>query len=90
MRRHEPERTCVGCRGKAPKRELLRVARSRDGGVVVDPEFTSPGRGAYVHRDALCAEEAIRRGGLARALRSGLDPEELARLREDIGRMIGR
>jgi uncharacterized protein len=79
----EPERSCVGCRGRAPKSELLRVARSPDG-ARVDPLGRAPGRGAYVHRDPRCVDLALRRGAFARALRTGLAQEELARLRNDI------
>jgi predicted RNA-binding protein YlxR (DUF448 family) len=79
----EPERSCVGCRARAPKTELLRVART-PAGVRVDPLATAPGRGAYVHRDAGCVAVALREGALARALRTGLAREELARLRNDI------
>ena len=84
MRRaREPERTCVGCRGKAGKRELLRVARGPDG-VVVDPGGRAPGRGAYVHRAPECVEAALKRGALWRALRVEAGPETAARLRRDI------
>ncbi len=79
----EPERSCVGCRERAPKAELLRVARSQDG-IRVDPLGRAPGRGAYVHRDPRCIDLALGRGALASALRSGLTQEELARLRNDI------
>jgi predicted RNA-binding protein YlxR (DUF448 family) len=79
----EPERSCVGCRRRAPKAELLRVAGTSVG-VRVDPAGTAPGRGAYVHRDRACVTAALRKGALARALRRGLDQEELARLRKDI------
>ena len=79
----EPERSCVGCRKRASKAELLRVAGT-PAGVRVDPLGTAPGRGAYVHRDPSCVSEAVRRGALARALRVGLTQEELARLRTDI------
>ena len=79
----EPERSCVGCRRRAPKAELLRVAGTPVS-VRVDPAGTAPGRGAYVHRDRACVTAALRRGALARALRRGLDQEELARLRKDI------
>ena len=78
-----PERSCVGCRERAPKAELLRVART-PAGVRVDPLGTAPGRGAYVHRDVECVTAAVRRGALAGALRRGLAEEELARLRNDI------
>jgi predicted RNA-binding protein YlxR (DUF448 family) len=79
----EPERSCVGCRRRVSKAELLRVAGTPEG-VSVDPLGTAPGRGAYVHRDATCVAEAVRRGAFARALRTGLTQEELARLRNEI------
>ena len=82
--RGEPERTCVGCRERAPKRALLRIVRARDGEVRVDVAGSAEGRGAYVHRDAGCARAALSRGALARALRTGLRPEEAARLGRDI------
>lgn len=90
MARREPERTCVGCRQTAPKRSLLRVVRSSDGVVLPDPSGSAPGRGAYVHRDAACVDLAMRRGGMARALRAGLKAEEAARLRSDIDEEMGR
>jgi uncharacterized protein len=83
----EPERTCVGCRGKAAKPELLRLVRA-DGGVRVDPQGNAPGRGAYVHRDAACVEVALKRGSIGRALRTGLGADEADRLRADIGREV--
>ena len=79
----EPERSCVGCRERAPKAELVRVART-SAGVRVDPRGSAPGRGAYVHRDPACIDAALRKGALARALRTGLAQEELARLRNEI------
>ena len=85
----EPVRTCVGCRSRAPKSELLRVARAPDG-ARADPAASAPGRGAYVHRDAGCVEASLARGALARALRTGLEQEELARLRGSIEEALHR
>jgi hypothetical protein len=82
--RGTPERTCVGCRGKAPKGALVRVVRTPAGEVRVDPAGTEPGRGAYVHRDTACVDRALARGGLWRALRAGLDADGAARLRREI------
>jgi predicted RNA-binding protein YlxR (DUF448 family) len=80
----EPERTCVGCRGREPKRSLLRLARTPDGLVAVDALGRSPGRGAYVHRNAACVDAAFARGALWRALRTGADADAAARLRQEI------
>jgi len=72
-----PVRTCVACRQEADKGELLRLVRDRETGVVrVDPTGRAPGRGAYLHREAGCIEQARRRGALARALNAQV-PEEL-------------
>ncbi len=79
----EPERSCVACRQRAPKADLLRIVRSA-AGARVDLMGSASGRGAYVHRDPACADAAIRRGAVASALHSGLTQEELARLRNEI------
>jgi predicted RNA-binding protein YlxR (DUF448 family) len=67
-----PVRTCVGCRKRAAKRELLRVtAGSVEGhlAVVPDPGSTAPGRGAHLHPTPECHDLAVRRKAFARALR---------------------
>jgi uncharacterized protein len=79
----EPERSCVGCRERATRGELVRVART-PAGVRVDPHGSAPGRGAYVHRDPACVAAALRKGAIASALRTGLSQEELARLKDQI------
>ena len=84
----EPERTCVGCWIKRPKRELLRIARTSDGRVEVDSGGKAPGRGAYLCRDLACAAKAAKKGTLARVLRTSLLPEDLARLRTEIERKL--
>lgn len=86
--RREPERTCLGCREKAPKRALLRMVRSSEGTVLVDPRGAAAGRGAYLHRTSSCVALAITRGALGRALRTSLRPDEAARLGADIERNI--
>jgi predicted RNA-binding protein YlxR (DUF448 family) len=64
----------------APKRELVRIAVAREEGhrgrAILDPTGRMPGRGAYLCRGPSgeapatdCLELAMRRGGLARALR---------------------
>jgi predicted RNA-binding protein YlxR (DUF448 family) len=79
-----PERTCVGCRRRAPKPQLLRLVAGDEGIVRADPGAVLPGRGAYVHRDPACLEDALRRGAIARALRTSLDERGAATLKADI------
>ena len=68
--RHEPIRTCVGCRQEAGKRVLIRLVRGPDGTVRPDPTGRAAGRGAYLHRDAACIEQARKRHALERALKA--------------------
>ena len=85
----EPERTCVGCRERSPKRSLLRIAATPSGEILVDPRGRTPGRGAYVHRDAACVAAASARGGaLLRALRAQASTDAAARLRHEMEREL--
>jgi predicted RNA-binding protein YlxR (DUF448 family) len=67
-----PQRTCVGCRQAAGKRELVRVVRTPAGSVEVDPTGKKNGRGAYVHADPSCWELALTRKALQHALKTEL------------------
>ena len=64
----EPVRTCVGCRERAARAELVRVV-ARDGALLVDPGGREPGRGAHLHAHADCLALARRRRAFPRALR---------------------
>ena len=61
-----PMRMCVGCREMKEKKELIRVVRSPEGEVSLDPVGKKPGRGAYVCRNADCLKRAIRQKQLER------------------------
>ncbi|GAA2517287.1 YlxR family protein [Streptomyces gobitricini] len=63
-----PERTCVGCRERAAKHDLLRIVVIM-GECAPDPRGTLPGRGAYVHPASVCFDLAVRRRAFPRAFR---------------------
>ena len=72
--RAEPVRTCVGCRRRAAKSDLLRiVVEDTDDGetrrLVPDPRGRRSGRGAHLHPDPECLALAERRRAFGRALR---------------------
>ncbi|MDT0201133.1 YlxR family protein [Nocardioides sp. AE5] len=67
-----PVRTCIGCRTRAAKAELMRVVAGSDAHgttVVPDPDGTAHGRGAHLHPTAACFALAQRRRAFGRALR---------------------
>ncbi|MCA1782805.1 MAG: YlxR family protein [Dermatophilaceae bacterium] len=72
---HVPTRTCLGCRRTDSRSALLRVtAREGDSGavrIVPDVRGRLGGRGAWLHTDPDCVEQAVRRRAFARALRVG-------------------
>jgi uncharacterized protein len=71
---HEPTRTCLGCRRRRPKREMVRLVRRTDG--QVDAERAAPGRGAYVCAEMECLERALKPGRLAHAFREPSEARE--------------
>jgi hypothetical protein len=79
-RKHVPHRTCVACRTTRPKRDLVRVVRTPEGKVLVDPRGKAPGRGAYLCRRRACWTTALTQRRLESALRSSLPPESIATL----------
>jgi uncharacterized protein len=78
--KHVPQRTCVACRETKDKRELMRVVLLTEGGVAVDETGKRNGRGAYLCKQRECWDLAIKRGGLGRALRVALRPEDVLML----------
>jgi len=62
-----PIRSCIACRKRENKKDLLRVIRV-GAQVVADPENRKVGRGGWLHRE--CLEMAITRRSFERALKS--------------------
>ena len=66
-------RTCIGCRQRATKLELLRVVAAERGAgleAVPDPAGRAVGRGAHLHPTPDCLALALRRRAFPRALRT--------------------
>jgi predicted RNA-binding protein YlxR (DUF448 family) len=79
--RHVPQRTCIACRSTEAKRGLVRVVRTPEGRVELDPTGKKNGRGAYVHEASACWSEALKKDRLGRALKVAVPAEDLAQLR---------
>lgn len=77
---HVPERTCIGCRQRVPRAQLLRLVLTPSGELDVDTRAVRPGRGAWIHPDPECLFLAERRRAVPRALRTGR-PLDVAQVR---------
>ena len=82
-----PMRMCVGCREMKEKKELIRVVRSPEGEVSLDPGGKKSGRGAYVCPNADCLKRAIKQKQLERQLEVTLPPETAEALTEAIAHL---
>jgi uncharacterized protein len=75
-----PQRTCVACRRVEGKRQLVRVVRTAEGSVEVDPTGKKNGRGAYLHADPSCWDLALKRKALQHALKTEIGEANRAAL----------
>jgi predicted RNA-binding protein YlxR (DUF448 family) len=81
-RRRVPERTCIVCKARIGKKDLVRVAKPEGGLVRVDETGKGTGRGAYVCRSIECWTAAALDRRIEHALRQKLGPEDRAALQE--------
>lgn len=73
--KHVPMRTCVICREKEAKRNFIRIVRTPEGQIEIDPTGKKNGRGAYLCTRFACWERATTSNALERALRTEMTAE---------------
>lgn len=69
-------RQCIGCSEMKPKRELLRILRTEEEGIILDATGRKNGRGAYICPNAECLQKARRSKGIERSFKTAV-PEEV-------------
>lgn len=79
-----PLRMCTGCMEMKPKKELIRVVRSKEGEVSIDLTGKKAGRGAYICKSVECFEKAFKTKRLGRNLEVTIDEEIYNKLKEEI------
>ena len=77
-----PMRMCVACREMRPKKELIRVVRTPEGGVTLDRTGRANGRGAYLCDSVDCLSRSVKTRALERALETRIDESIFDSLRE--------
>lgn len=71
-----PARMCTACREMKPKNELVRIVKTPEGDIKLDPTGKLNGRGAYICKSAECLKKAQKIGALSRAFGTAV-PEEI-------------
>ena len=84
MPKKVPQRTCMGCQAKKDKRELVRIVRSPEGEISVDPTGKKPGRGAYICPDLECLNKVVKSKRLERSLETAISAELYKKLKEQL------
>jgi predicted RNA-binding protein YlxR (DUF448 family) len=81
--KHVPQRMCVVCKERDPKRSLMRFVRTLEG-VYADPTGKAEGRGAYLCSAPECRLRAVTSEVLAKALRTSLNDADRERIRQTL------
>ncbi len=81
-KRKIPLRICIGCQGKMPKKELVRVVRSPEGNVVLDLTGKKSGRGAYICPREDCFKKAVKGKRLEKNLQQPITDQLIAEISE--------
>lgn len=79
-----PQRMCVGCREMKNKRDLIRVVRTPEGNIEIDPGGKKSGRGAYLCPAVDCLNQAVKGKRLQKALEHEISSEILDIIRKQI------
>ena len=80
--RKVPLRKCVATQEMKPKRELIRIVRSKEGEVSIDLTGKKSGRGAYLSKDRECILQAQKKHVLEQHLKAKIDPSLYEQLLE--------
>lgn len=81
-----PQRSCVICKQKKDKKELIRIVKNKENEVSIDKTGKKEGRGAYICNNIECLEKAIRTKVLKKVLDINIDEEFYENIRESINR----
>lgn len=75
MAKKIPMRMCIGCGEMKPKKELIRVVKSPEGGISLDFTGKKAGRGAYLCRSQECLTQAQKSRRLEKSFSCKVEPE---------------
>ena len=88
------KRSCVICRTKKNKNELLRIVRNKENIIKIDEKGKESGRGAYICYNMNCLEKAKKTKKLEKSLETKIDENIYLEIEEIIknkngGEVIG-
>ncbi len=80
-----PLRTCIVCKQLLPKKDMLRIVKTKDG-VAIDYTNKANGRGAYICNNENCITTCVNKKLLNKTFKMALSEEIYNKILEDYGR----
>ncbi len=77
-----PMRTCVVTHEKLEKKDLVRIVRTPEKDIKIDPTMKANGRGAYLKKDLEVFQKARKTKALEKALNTEINEETYLELEE--------
>ena len=84
MQKKIPQRQCMGCRERRPKRDMIRIVRTPEGVVSLDFGGKMNGRGAYICPETECLKKVQKSKALERSLEVPIPEEVYERLEKEM------
>ena len=84
MAKKIPLRKCIGCGEMIPKKQLLRIVKTKDGEIKIDITGKENGRGAYLHLSGECLDKAVKLKGLERSFKMSIGKDVYDRLKKEL------
>jgi len=85
-----PMRKCIGCQEMKDKKEMIRILKTGDAGVVLDTTGKQNGRGAYLCFSKECLEKAVKSKGLERSLKMAIPRNVYDDLKKELNEIESR
>ncbi len=79
MMKKIPMRTCIACKEKQPKKDLIRIVYNETEGLTYDLTGKKNGRGAYICRNLQCLDK-LKKETLQSALKQSISNEAFDQL----------
>lgn len=86
--KHIPVRSCIVCRERKDKSDLLRIVGSPEDGFSLDVTGRAEGRGAYVCKNGKCMSELTKRRALDRAYKRKISSDVYEKLQKQFDEIM--
>lgn len=79
-----PMRMCIGCQEMKSKKDLIRIVKTPENNIEIDPTGKRAGRGAYICAEPECLKKAIKAKRIEKTFGQSVPPEVLENLQKGL------